>query len=213
METGILESIITLFLMICVIIVFAYLFTRSRYFVEVFEHHVTFQTKILLVLVFGLLSVFGSISGVTLYGAVLNVHDLGPIMAGMTCGPYIGLGAGLIGGAFRLSQGGSYMYAAALATVLAGVLSGMIYIANKKEFISTTLAVISTIVIEILLSIMQIAMVTPASQVLKIAMYVALPMIAINAVAVFIFSKIIHNLLDERRIRMEMEKPESGMAR
>jgi sigma-B regulation protein RsbU (phosphoserine phosphatase) len=213
MEAGIFESIITLFQMICVIIVFAYLFTRSRYFLEVFEHRATLSTKIILILVFGVLSVYGSISGISLYGAVLNVHDLGPIIAGMTCGPYVGLGAGLIGGAFRFTQGGQYMYAASLATILAGVLSGLIYIANKKEFISTTNAVIYTILIEILLSIMQIVMVTPESQVVKIVTFVALPMITINAVAVFIFSKIIHNLLDERRIKLEKEKLESEMAR
>ena len=71
MEAGILESIITLFQMICVIIVFAYLFTRSRYFLEVFEHRATLSTNIILVLVFGVLSVYGSISGISLYGACL----------------------------------------------------------------------------------------------------------------------------------------------
>ena len=60
---------------------------------------------------------------------------------------------------------------------------------------------------------MQIVLVTPASQVVKIVTFVALPMITINAVAVFIFSKIIHNLLDERRTKIEKEKLESEMAR
>ena len=213
MEAGILESIITLFQMICVIIVFAYIFTRSRYFLEVFEHRATLSTKIILIIVFGILSVYGSISGISLYGAVLNVHDLGPIIAGMTCGPYVGLGAGLIGGAFRFTQGGQYMYAASLATILAGFLSGLVYIANKKEFISTNYAVLYTILIEILLSIMQIVMVTPASQVVQIVTFVALPMIAINAVAVFIFSTIIQNLLNERRMKLENEKLEFEMAK
>lgn len=213
MEAGILESIITLFQMICVIMVFAYLFTRSRYFSEVFEHRAGLGTSIILVIFFGLLSVYGSISKINLYGAVLNVHDLGPVIAGMACGPYVGIGAGLIGGAFRFSQGGPYMYAATLATILAGLLGGLIYLANKKEFISTTHAVVYTFLIEVLLSIMQIAMVTPAAQVANVAMFVALPMIAIVTVAVFIFSKIIHNLLDERKTMAEKEKLESEMAR
>ncbi|MFA4877294.1 MAG: SpoIIE family protein phosphatase [Methanoregula sp.] len=213
MDTGIFESLITLFQMICVIMVFAYLFTRSRYFTEVFEHRATFSTKIILVIFFGLISVYGSISKISLYGAVLNVHDLGPIIAGMVCGPYVGIGAGLIGGAFRFTQGGPYMYAASLATILAGVLGGVIYLANKKEFITTTHAVLYTLLIEILLSIMQIAMATPAAQVGNVALFVALPMIIIVSVAVFIFSKIIHNLLDERRVKAEKEKLESEMAR
>jgi len=213
MDTAIFQSIITLFQMICVIIVFAYLFTRSHYFLEVFEHRATFRTKILLLLIFGILSVYGSVSGINLSGAVLNVHDLGPIIAGFTCGPWVGIGAGLIGGAFRLTQGGPYMYAAALATILAGLLSGIIWVVNKKEFISTKLAVVYTLLIEVLLSIMQILMVTPPDQLVRIVTLVAIPMTIVNAIAVFIFSTIIHNLLSERKTRLEKERLESEMAR
>jgi len=213
MDTAIFQSIITLFQMICVIIVFAYLFTRSHYFLEVFEHRATFRTKILLLLIFGILSVYGSVSGINLSGAVLNVHDLGPIIAGFTCGPWVGIGAGLIGGAFRLTQGGPYMYAAALATILAGLLSGIIWVVNKKEFISTKLAVVYTLLIEVLLSIMQILMVTPPDQLVRIVTLVAIPMTIVNAIAVFIFSTIIHNLLSERKTRIEKERLESEMAR
>ena len=213
MDTGILESLLTLFQMICVIMIFAYLFTRSRYFIEVFEHRATLSTKIILILFFGLISVYGSISKISLYGAVLNVHDLGPIIAGLVCGPFVGLGAGLIGGAFRLTQGGPYMYAAALATIVAGLLGGLIYIAYKKEFITTRKAVLYSFFIEIIVSVMQIALATPAAQVVNVALFVALPMIIIVSVAVFIFSKIIHNILDERKILAEKEKLESEMAR
>jgi len=213
MDTGILESLITLFQMICVIMIFAYLFTRSRYFIEVFEHRATLSTKIILVIFFGLISVYGSISKIGLYGAVLNVHDLGPIIAGLVCGPFVGLGAGIIGGAFRLTQGGPYMYAAALATIVAGLLGGLVYLAYKKEFISTKKAVLYAFLIEVIVSVMQIAMATPPAEYGKVALFVALPMIIIVSVAVFIFSKIIHNILEERKIRAEKEKLESEMAR
>ena len=213
MDTVIFQNLLTLFQMICVIIVFAYLFTRSRYFLEVLEHRASIGTQVFLLVVFGVLSIYGTISGVTMYGAVLNVHDLGPIIAGMTCGPLVGLGAGLIGGAFRFTQGGPYMYAASLATVLAGLLGGLIYIANKKELVSTRLAVVYTILIESFLSILQILMATPASQVIKILTFVAIPMIIINAIAVFIFTTIIHNLLNEWKTRRDKEKLEFEMAR
>ncbi|MFA4860107.1 SpoIIE family protein phosphatase [Methanoregula sp.] len=213
MAAGIVENLITLFQMICVIMIFAYLFSRSRYFTEVFENRATIRTKIILIIFFGLISVYGSISKIGLYGAVLNVHDLGPIIAGFVCGPFVGLGAGLIGGAFRFTQGGPYMYAATLATILAGVLGGLVYLAYKKKFISTTNAVLYTFLIEILVSIMQIVMATPAAEVVNVAVFVALPMIIIVSVAVFIFSKIIHNVLDEHRMKAEKEKLESEMAR
>ncbi|MEI6839776.1 MAG: SpoIIE family protein phosphatase [Methanomicrobiales archaeon] len=213
METNILQSLITLFQMICVIIVFAYLFTRSRYFLEVLEHHPRLSTQVLLIIVFGSLSVYGTISGVSLNGAVLNVRDLGPIIAGLTCGPVVGIGAGLIGGTYRMAQGGPYMYTGFVAPVLAGLLSGIVYLVNKKELISSKYAVIFTILVESLISLITILVATPASQVVMIITVVAIPMIAINAVGVFIFTTIIHNLLDERKTRREKDKLEHEMAR
>src|SRR5512145_307514 len=92
-EINIIQSSITLFQMICVIIVFAYLFTRSRYFQEILEKKPSLRTQVLLIIVFGLLSVYGTVSGVTLYGAVLNVRDIGTFIAGLCCGPWVGIGA------------------------------------------------------------------------------------------------------------------------
>jgi sigma-B regulation protein RsbU (phosphoserine phosphatase) len=213
MEINILQSLITLFQMICVIIVFAYLFTRSKYFLEVLEHHPRLSTQVLLIVVFGALSVYGTISGVTLYGAVLNVRDLGPMIAGLTCGPVVGIGAGLIGGFYRMAQGGPYMYTGFIAPVLAGLLSGIVYIVNKKELISSKKTVIFAILVESLISLIAIVVATPASQVVTIITVVAIPMVAITTVGAFIFTTIIHNLLDERKTRREKEKLEHEMAR
>jgi phosphoserine phosphatase RsbU/P len=213
METSILQSSITLFQMICVIIVFAYLFTRSRYFNEVLEKSIPVKTQLALILVFGLLSVYGTISGISLYGAVLNVRDLGPMIAGLACGPFVGIGAGIIGGLYRFLQGGPYMYTGLIAPILAGLLSGIVYLANKREFVSTRIAVIFACLMESLASLIAILVATPPSQYPVIITIVAIPMIITNMVAVLIFSTIIQNLLGERKTREEKEKLESEMAR
>jgi sigma-B regulation protein RsbU (phosphoserine phosphatase) len=213
MEFNIVQSLITLFQMICVIIVFAYLFTRSRYFQEILDKKPSKKTQVLLILVFGLLSVYGTISGVTLYGAVLNVRDLGPFIAGLCCGPYVGIGAGIIGGLYRCAGGGPYMYTGLIAPILAGGLGGVMYLANKREIISTKIAVVFIALVESLISLIALLVATPASQFVTILTVVAIPMIVTNMVGVFIFSTIIHNLLDERRMRLEKEKLEAEMAR
>jgi sigma-B regulation protein RsbU (phosphoserine phosphatase) len=118
MDLNILQTCILLFQMICVVIVFAYLFTRSRFFSEVLERHPAVATQVLLVIIFGILSIYGLSSGLSVSGATANIRDLGPIIAGLTCGPYVGLGAGLIGGAYRLTMGGSNVLAAAAGTPL-----------------------------------------------------------------------------------------------
>jgi sigma-B regulation protein RsbU (phosphoserine phosphatase) len=213
MEINILQSSITLFQMICVIIVFAYLFTRSRYFLEILEKKPSIKTQTLLIAVFGLLSVYGTISGVTLYGAVLNVRDLGPIIAGLCCGPYVGIGAGIIGGLYRCAQGGPYMYTGLVAPILAGFLGGVMYLVNKRELVPTRVAVVFVALVESLVSLITIIVATPAAQWVTILTVVAIPMIITNMVAVFIFSTIIQNLLSERRMKQEKEKLEFEMAR
>ncbi len=212
-EINILQSLITLFQMICVIIVFAYLFTRSRYFLEIIEKKPSVKTRILLILVFGLLSVYGTISGVSLYGAVLNVRDLGPFIAGLCCGPYVGIGAGIIGGIYRWTGGGPYMYTGLVAPILAGFIGSVIYLANKREIVSTKVAVVTVALTEILVSLMALTIATPASQFYTVATVVAIPMIVSNMVGVLIFSTIIQNLLLERRTKAEKEKLESEIAR
>ncbi|MFA4859277.1 LytS/YhcK type 5TM receptor domain-containing protein [Methanoregula sp.] len=132
MELTVIQSSVTLFEILCVIIVFASIFMRSRFFNEVFEKHPAWTTQILLMVFFGILSIFGTLSGLSIYGAVVNVRDLGPMAAGLVCGPYIGIGAGIIGGLFRFAQGGVYMWTGLSAPILSGILGGIIYCQQTK---------------------------------------------------------------------------------
>ncbi|MFA6331611.1 MAG: LytS/YhcK type 5TM receptor domain-containing protein, partial [Methanoregula sp.] len=135
MDQMIIQSSITLFEILCVIIVFATLLMRSRFFNEVFEHRESWATRILLMVFFGLLSIFGTLSGLSIHDAVINIRDLGPMAAGLLCGPYVGIGAGIIGGLFRFSQGGAYMWTGLSAPILSGILGGLLYLANKRQFV------------------------------------------------------------------------------
>jgi len=216
MDINLLQTFIMLFEMICVVIVFAYLFTRSRFFIEVLEHHPTIITQVLLAVVFGLLSIFGLTSGITISGAVVNIRDLGPLIAGFVCGPYVGLGAGLIGGAYRITLGGANVYAAAFGPVFAGLASGVVYYLNKREMVSVKAAVLLTIAIEVFVSVVALAIRffnDTSSQIVPIFINVALPMIILTTIAVAIFSYIVHNLIRERRTQAEKESLEKEMAR
>ena len=216
MDLSIPQTFLMLFEMICVVIVFAYLFTRSRFFVEVLEHHPMVSTQIILVVVFGCLSIYGLSSGVTVSGATVNIRDLGPIIAGLTCGPYVGLAAGLIGGAYRLSMGGANVLGAAIGPVIAGLFSGLVYLFNKREFLSTKKAIILTIVIESIVSAVSLiirAIGGSSSSVWTVIVNVAIPMIILTSVAVGVFSFIVHNLLNERKTQREKELLEREIAR
>jgi sigma-B regulation protein RsbU (phosphoserine phosphatase) len=110
MATTILSSLLVLLQMMCVVIVVAYLLTRSRFFTVVLDGHPTIKIQCLLILVFGALSVYGTVAGVEFLGAIINIRDLGPMLAGMLGGPVVGLGAGIIGAAYRFSLGGFTVY-------------------------------------------------------------------------------------------------------
>lgn len=97
MALTIIQSSVILFEILCVIIVFASIFMQSRFFTEVFEHRTAWSTSIILIVFFGILAIFGTLSGLSVEGAVVNVRDLGPMAAGLVCGPWIGIGSGIIG--------------------------------------------------------------------------------------------------------------------
>ena len=88
----------------------------------------TVKGKILIGVLFGLISVIGSELGVYLNGAVINVRDAAPICAGLIFGAPSGIIAGLIGGAERFAAvawgAGEYTRVACVAsTILAGLFS------------------------------------------------------------------------------------------
>jgi PAS domain S-box-containing protein len=205
MELTVIQSSVTLFEILCVIIVFASIFMRSRFFNEIYEHHPAWTTQVLLMVFFGILSIFGTISGLSIYGAVVNVRDLGPMAAGLVCGPYVGTGAGIIGGIFRFYQGGQYMWTGLSAPILSGVLGGIIYLANRRQFVSTGLAVVLIALSETLVSCYTLVLVTKPSEFFTVVTTVAIPMIAFNILGMFIFASVVHQILEEKIARKEMQ--------
>ncbi len=198
MDQMIIQSSITLFEILCVIIVFATLFMRSRFFIEVFENRAGWSTQVLLIIFFGLMSVFGTLSGLAVDGAVINIRDLGPMAAGLLCGPYVGLGAGIIGGLFRFMQGGPYLWTGLSAPILSGILGGILFLANKRRFVPTWMAVLFIGLSETLISCYTLVLVTKPSEFLAVVITVAIPMVVFNIIGMFIFATIVHRVLEEQ---------------
>jgi len=205
MATTILSSLLVLLQMMCVVIVVAYLLTRSRFFTDVLDGHPTIKIQLLLILVFGALSVYGTVAGVEFLGAIINIRDLGPMLAGMLGGPVAGLGAGIIGATYRFGLGGFTAYSCSSATVIAGLFGGLIWLANKKKFPGITIAVIVAIVMEALHMLLTLIICSPFNQALAVVQMVAIPMIVANAAGMFVFAFIIQNLKNERKMQTERD--------
>ncbi|MCK9580194.1 MAG: PAS domain S-box protein [Methanoregula sp.] len=205
MDLMIIQNSVTSFMIICVIIVFAFVFMRSRFFNEVFEHHPAWSTQVLLIIFFGILSIFGTLTRISIYGAVVNVRDLGPMAAGLICGPVIGIGSGIIGGLFRFAQGGPYMWTGLSAPILSGILGGILYLANKRQFVPTWVAVLYIGLSETLISCYTLILVTRPDQFITVVTDVAIPMVTFNVIGMFIFASVVHFTLKERQTQKEMQ--------
>lgn len=207
MAVTLLGEFLLLFQMACVVFLFAYLFSKSRFFTQVLEHRAAAGLQLFLAIVFGLLSIYGMSSGITFYTATVNIRDFGPIAAGFACGPWVGLGAGIIGSIYRLFIGGTNVYAVAIGPLIAGIAGGLVYYYSNRQLASMNKAVIVTAIVETAVS--AIGLTTriidgdSLAEVTTIAVNVALPMIVMTTIAIGVFSYILHNEITDRNRQKE----------
>jgi sigma-B regulation protein RsbU (phosphoserine phosphatase) len=205
MDVSILSSLLVLLQLIGVIVVVAYLLTRSRIFPEILDGHPTVKTQIILIILFGALSVYGTLSGIDFLGARINVRDLGPMLAGLLAGPWVGIGAGIIGAVHRLTLEGFTVYSCSIATVFAGLFGGLIWLLKKRKFAGITIAVIFAVLMEAFHMALTLVMCRPFDQALAVVTWVSIPMILANAAGMFVFALMVENLQNERRMQAERD--------
>jgi sigma-B regulation protein RsbU (phosphoserine phosphatase) len=201
-----IEMFVVLIEMMCVVIVAAYLLTRTAIFRDVLKGKVTWKAGILLALILGALSIFGTYSGLDIFGAVVNVRDLGPMIAGLVAGPFVGIAAGLIGGLQRLTMGGVTAVPCSIATIMAGLFGGLIYLANRRRFIGIKGAVLFAVGMESFHLILNLIIVKPWETAWAIVSQIWFPMIFANALGIAVFSYIISNFMKEEATKAEKDR-------
>lgn len=195
--------LITLLQNACVIIVFCYVLTRTRFFNEILERRFTRENKLWLILCCGLFSIYGTVGGMEILGAFANIRDLGPAIAGLLAGPLVGVGAGLIGALHRLFLGGFTAVPCTISTILAGFLAGLVFLAGKKRVPSLWVASGFAGAMEILHMGFVLLISKPYEEALALVKTVALPMIFANALGMAAFFFITKNLISELKTRSE----------
>jgi len=199
------EIIHVLFQLVCVLSVIAYLLSRTGTFREVVSGRLTWKNQAFLVLVFGALSVYGTYGAIEIMGAPVNVRDLGPMVAGLLGGPVAGLGAGLIGALYRSGMGGFTVVPCCLATVIAGLLGGLLWLYNRRKFIGIGNAVLFAGGMEVLHLGLVLLLAEPRHDAELLVAQIGIPMILANAGGMFIFAFIIANLISEERTKGERD--------
>ena len=142
-----------------------------------------------LAVIFGLVSIFSTYTGVRAQGAIVNTRVIGVLAAGLLGGPYVGIGAAVIGGLHRylFDIGGFTAVSCAVSTFVEGLIGSAFskrFKAGKIDgagvFLITALAEIGQMAIILLIS-------RPFPAALDLVRLIAFPMIIMNALGMVVF--------------------------
>jgi sigma-B regulation protein RsbU (phosphoserine phosphatase) len=194
-----------------VVIVVAYLFTRTKTYHEVMDRRLGWKGRVLLVLIFGAFSVWGTLAGVEILGGIANTRDLGAALGGLVGGPLVGLGAGLIGAAQRLAMGGFVAVPSALGAVAAGLAGGAVYVLFKRRVAPVWAAVALAFFTETVLMVLNLLIARPFDEVLALVREVMPAMYLVNAVGMGLFVYIVRNEQRERDTAAQKERMEGEL--
>lgn len=196
----ILDTLIDLIGTMSVVVVIAYIVTRSSMYEAIIENKMTWVHKTAVVVLFGLFSIYGTIRGVRVMGAFANIRDLGPVIAGLVGGPLVGFLAGLVGAGHRYLQGGFTAVSCSVSTLAAGLIAGLYYRVKKGDFPGVLPAVLFMVGIELLHMALTLLIPKPFEQALALVERIIIPMVATNAIGIGLFAFIIGNLKREKAV-------------
>jgi sigma-B regulation protein RsbU (phosphoserine phosphatase) len=153
--------------------------------------------------IFGLFSIFGTYIGIQgVYGAITNIRDLAPIVAGLIAGPFTGLAVGLIGGLHRLTLGGPSCIACSLATALSGLIAGLVFRFNKGQVIGIVPAIGFGVLMECLHGLITLVLAQPFSEAVAIVRTSIPQMMVAVSLGVGIGLIIVHNVIREEKLEL-----------
>lgn len=186
--------------------------TRSRLYSEVMTGKISNLNRLFLILIFGAFSIYGTMSGFKVSGgAIANIRDLGPAIAGLIAGPLVGTGAGLIGGIHRYFQGGLTCEPCSISTVVAGFAGGLVYILRKGRVESITGRVIFMAGVEVFHMGITLLLSRPFDQAVTVVKEVMVPMIIANGAGMGLYTFLIMNLIRERAVEAEKQTIEGEL--
>jgi len=145
------------------------------------------SSKIITGIIFGLLAIYGTMRGIKLENAIVNVRDTAPMIAGLVGGPITGIIAGLIGGIQRYFVGGFTAIPCALATIIAGTVAGLLSfkIIKSKHLIFNAALLVACV--ELLHMFLILIIGNPFSKAFVIVNEIYIPMIVGNVLGVVLF--------------------------
>ena len=202
---------------LAIIATIAFILTRIKFFRKLFDYHTKMSTKqrIFLTLIFGIFGIIGTYTGIIVNPlentadrwsselateeALANSRVLGIVVGGLLGGFRIGFGAGIIAGGHRFFLGGFTSIACGLATIIAGLIAGIIGSRLRKQtsIISPWTALIVGALAETIQMLIILIVADPYSQAIALVKEIMIPMVVTNGIGSALFVLIIRSILQE----------------
>jgi LytS/YehU family sensor histidine kinase len=139
--------------------------------------------------------------------AVIGFRDLMVLAAGLTGGPWVGLGAGFLAGFERYLLGGLAGNASAFATVMQGLWAGLVFQYRPHWATSITGAGITALIGTAMQKLILLAWVEPQADALILASETALPVAVVNTLGVLLFLFVMQDL-ERDRLKIQAQQAE-----
>ncbi len=183
------------------IYVFIEIMARLKTVQRVILNKGNWRDIVIFIAIFGGFSIFGTYVGIPLAsGAIVNIRDFAPIMAGLTAGPLIGLAVGLVGGIHRLLLGGFTCIPCGLATVFAGVIAGAVHYFNKGKLVGIFPGLLVAIIVEVVHGVLTLLIARPLADAIEVIKIAIPAMMVANGLGVIVGIIILEHTTELKKI-------------
>jgi two-component system, LytTR family, sensor histidine kinase LytS len=206
------DLLITMVERLGILVTIAFILTRFPFFRDmIYQERLNQKQQWTAIVFFGFFGIIGTYSGLTLSTdslqfnrwnsglntdeAIANSRVIGVVLAGLFGGYKVGVGAGLIAGIHRFTLGGFTAISCGLATIIAGLISGIFHRKNKHVSFSSAFfigALAESIQMLVILIISR-----PFNKAWTLVEIIGLPMILANGLGCALFLLIIKSVINE----------------
>ena len=144
---------------------------------------------VMLAVIFGSISIISTYTGVRAQGAIVNTRVIGVLAAGLLGGPYVGMGAAVIGAAHRylFDIGGFTATACAISTLVEGIAGSLFSRRFKAGKMDSAGVFFLTFFVELLQMVIILLISRPFTAAVQLIKVISLPMMTMNALGMLIF--------------------------
>jgi two-component system sensor histidine kinase LytS len=184
-----------------IIMILAFIISRVKPVKKLLaKKNIEIRDKLILSLIFGVFGIIGTYIGIHIHGGLANSRAIGVFVGGLLGGPMVGILAGIIAGFHRMiiDMNGLTTMACTTATILTGIISGLLSKRYYKSKNKCVMATVGGIIVESIQMGLILLISRPFSDALGIVKIIALPIIILNSTGIAVFIAIIDGISSEQ---------------